>query len=63
VYKTGLAEVDKGGLAGTVRLETPRPLDAQGTRVMASTLGNYGDISGNTDPRTAVLFSHNHNDV
>jgi len=29
VYKTGLAEVDEGGLAGTVRLETPRPLDTQ----------------------------------
>jgi len=63
VYKTGLAEVDEGGLAGTVRLETPRPLDAEGTRIVASALGNYGDLSGKTDPRTAVLFSHNHNDV
>jgi len=63
VYKTGLAEVDEGGLAGTVRLETPRPLDTQGTRVVASALGNYGDISGNIDPRTSVLFSHNHDDI
>jgi len=63
VYKTGMAEVDEGGLAGTVRLETPRPLDAQGTRLSASLLGNYSDISGDTDPRAALLFSHNVNDV
>jgi len=63
VYKTGLAEVDEGGLAGTVRLETPRPLDRQGTRMVASVLGNYGELSDKISPRTAVLFSHNHNDV
>jgi len=63
VYKTGLAEVDEGGLAGTVRLETPRPLDAEGTRMTATALGNYSDISGNTDPRAAFLFSHNQNDT
>jgi len=63
VYKTGLAEVDEGGLAGTVRLETPRPLDAQGTRFVSSVLGNYGELNGHTDPRAAVLFSHNQNNV
>jgi len=63
VYKTGMAEVDEGGLAGTVRLETPRPLDTQGTRFTGSLLGNYSDLSGDTDPRAAVLFSHNHDDV
>jgi len=63
VYKTGLAEVDEGGLAGTVRLETPRPLDNQGTRMVASILGNYGELTDSLNPRTAVLFSHNHNDI
>jgi len=63
VYKTGLAEVDEGGLAGTVRLETPRPLDAQGTRMAASLLGNYSELTDALNPRTAVLFSHNHDDV
>jgi len=63
VYKTGMAEVDEGGLAGTVRLETPRPLDTQGTRFSGSLLGNYSDLSGDTDPRAAVLFSHNHHDI
>jgi len=63
VYKTGLAEVDEGGLAGTVRLETPRPLDSQGTRMVASILGNYSELTDSLNPRTAVLFSHNHDDV
>jgi len=63
VYKTGLAEVDEGGLAGTVRLETPRPLDSQGTRMVASILGNYTELADAINPRTAVLLSHNHNDV
>jgi len=63
VYKTGLAEVDEGGLAGTVRLETPRPLDSQGTRMVASVLGNYSELTDSLNPRTAVLFSHNHDDL
>jgi len=63
VYKTGLAEVDEGGLAGTVRLETPRPLDSQGTRIAGSVLGNYSELGSHLDSRAAVLFSHNQHDV
>jgi len=63
VYKTGMAEVDEGGLAGTVRLETPRPLETQGTRMVASVLGNYSEFADSVNPRTALLFSHNKNDV
>jgi len=63
VYKTGMAEVDEGGLAGTVRLETPRPLDSQGTRMAVSALGNYSEFADTVNPRTALMFSHNHNDV
>jgi len=64
VYKTGMAEIDEGGLAGTVRLETPRPLEGrQGTRVVGSFLGNYSERLKSTDPRASILFSHNNNDV
>jgi len=63
VYKTGLAEVDEGGLAGTVRLETPRPLDTQGSKIVASLMGNYSELARSTTPRTALLFSHNKDDV
>jgi len=63
VYKTGLAEVDEGGLAGTVRLETPRPLDTQGTKIVGSVMGNYSELARSTTPRTALLFSHNQGDV
>jgi len=63
VHKTGTAEIDEGGLAGTVRLETPRPLDIQGTRFAGSIIGNYGELNAHTDPRASVLFSHNKNNV
>jgi len=63
VYKTGMAEVDEGGLAGTVRLETPRPLDRQGTRMAVSALGNYSEFADSINPRTALMFSHNHKDT
>jgi len=63
VYKTGMAEVDEGGLAGTVRLQTPRPLESEGTRMVASLLGNYSEFADTFNPRTALLFSHNKNDV
>jgi len=63
VHKTGQADVDEGGLAGTVRLETPRPLDSQGTRIVGTALGNYSDLTSQTNPRAALLFNHNHNDT
>jgi len=64
VYKTGMAEIDEGGLAGTVRLETPRPLDhRRGTRVIGSFLGNYSEQLKTTNPRTSILFSHNKDDA
>jgi len=63
VYKTSAADLDEGGMAGTVRLETPRPLDQVGTHVSVSALGNYSDKLGQTDPRAAVLFSHNRDDI
>jgi len=63
VHKTSAAELDEGGMAGTVRLQTPRPLDQEGTRISVSALGNYSDKLGSTDPRAAILFSHNRDDV
>jgi len=63
VHKTGQADVDEGGLAGTVRLETPRPLNRQGTQIVGTALGNYSEMTDDTNPRAALLFNHNHNDT
>jgi len=63
VYKTGQADVDEGGLAGTVRLETPRPLNSQGTRIIGAALGNYSEMTTDINPRAALLFNHNHDDI
>jgi len=64
VYKTGMAEVDEGGLAGTVKLETPRPLESRpGIRIVGSLLGNYSDTLEHVNPRSALLVNYNRNNV
>jgi iron complex outermembrane receptor protein len=64
VTKTGLPSITEGGLAGTVALETPRPLaQKDGFHISASALGNYSDINGKVDPRGAVLISYKPSDM
>jgi TonB-dependent receptor len=60
VNKTSLASQTEGGLAGTVSLQTPRPLEQKdGFHLSASALANYSGINEQTDPRGAVLLSYN----
>ena len=63
VYKSISASQAEGGLAGTVALKTPRPFDYPGARFSASIQGNYSEITGDTDPRAAVLVSRNFDDT
>ena len=64
VTKTGLPSITEGGLAGTVALETPRPLaQKDGFHVSATALGNYSDINGKVDPRGALLISYKPSDM
>ncbi|MFN3228594.1 MAG: TonB-dependent receptor, partial [Asticcacaulis sp.] len=62
IYKTPLPELTEGGLAGTVRLETPKPLAYKGFRAVANVMGGYSENTGKTDPRVSVLVSNNWND-
>lgn len=62
VHKSISASQAEGGLAGTVSLTTPRPFDYPGTKLSASIQGNYSEITGDTDPRAAVLVSRNFDD-
>ncbi len=59
VSKSISASQAEGGLAGTVSLSTPKPLDYEGTKATASVQGNYSETTGDTDPRGAAFFSQN----
>ena len=58
VYKTQSADMVEGGVAGTVDLQTPRPLDFK-QRLTASALlgGVYSDLPAKADPQANVLLS------
>jgi len=49
----------EGGLAGVVELESLRPLDQRGLKVVISQKANYSSKSGEFDPRTTLAISNN----
>lgn len=57
VYKTPLAELEEGGVAGVVNLRTPRPFDRVGRRISYSLQGTYNDQSRITTPRGHIAFT------
>lgn len=64
VSKTNLPELTEGGLAGTVQLSTPRPLDQKdGLSFAGSFLGNYSELADKVNPRGSALLSYNSNDM
>lgn len=57
VYKSPTADLEDGGLAGTVDVKTPRPLEI-GKRVFsASAQGEYESNSGKWAPRLSAIYS------
>jgi len=63
VFKTSSAKRVEGGLAGSVELNTPSAFDREGTTLVGSVTGQYGDLSDEFDPRVAFLYSSNVNDT
>ena len=58
VYKTQSADMVEGGVAGTVDLQTPKPLDfKQGFTASALIGGAYSDLPAKADPQANVLLS------
>lgn len=57
VYKSPMASLREGGLAGTVIIRTPSPLDIGKRRIALSAQGAYESNSGNVAPRVAGLYS------
>lgn len=63
VRKTGSADQVEGGLAGTVQLYTPKPLDRpEGVTFAASASSSYAELSKAYDPRFALVAGRNWGD-
>jgi iron complex outermembrane recepter protein len=58
VYKSPLAELEEGGVAGVVNLRTPRPFDRPGLKIGYSASANYSEQSKQAVPRGALQVSN-----
>ena len=57
VYKGSQADLEEGGIGGTVNIKTRNPLDLPSTTFSASLQGSYSDLADTTDPQAGALFS------
>ncbi len=60
VYKTAQADITEGGVAGTVDVQTRKPLDLRKPFTAELALGAvYADLPKKTDPQLSVLLAFN----
>jgi iron complex outermembrane receptor protein len=57
VYKSPTADLEEGGLAGTVDIRTSRPLEIGKRVISASAQAEYETNSGKTAPRASAFYS------
>src|SRR5438874_2429024 len=57
VYKSPTAELDEGGIGGTIDVRTRRPLDLKPFALSGSVQDAYTQKSGSNDPNASVLVS------
>lgn len=57
VYKSPQADVEEGGVGGTINVNTRNPLDLEPLTLSASVQGVYSDLSGKFDPQVSGLVS------
>jgi len=57
VFKGSQADLDEGGIGGTVNIRTRNPLDLPSTTFTASVQGSYTELADATDPQVGALFS------
>lgn len=62
VYKASQADIDEGGLGGTVILRTRKPLELDANTVHASVEGQYSSNGENWDPSVSGMYSWKNND-
>ncbi len=57
VYKGSSADIEEGGIGGTVNVRTRDPLDLPSMTFSASAQGSYTELADETDPQASALFS------
>ncbi len=57
VYKSAQADIDEGGLGGTVILKTRKPLSLDANTIHLSVDAQYNDLAEETDPSFSGLYS------
>ncbi|MDB5457471.1 MAG: TonB-dependent receptor [Caulobacter sp.] len=62
VFKSATADIDEGGIGGTVNVHTRKPLDLAPLSVSGSLQAFHDEKSGNTDPTASAMLSW-HNDA
>lgn len=57
VYKSQQADLEEGGVGGTVDVITRNPFDLESMTISGSLQGAYADLADKTDPQASALFS------
>lgn len=57
VYKSPSADMEEGGLAGTVNVITAKPLDIRKRKIVANVEGAYDSNAGKTTPHVSLLYN------
>ncbi|MEH6595769.1 MAG: TonB-dependent receptor [Colwellia polaris] len=58
VFKTTSANLQEGGIGGTINVSTARPFDYEGFQVVGSLKGMYESLSEETSPAASLLVSN-----
>ncbi|MEH6608996.1 MAG: TonB-dependent receptor [Halioglobus sp.] len=62
VYKSAQADIDEGGLGGTVILNTRQPLSLPANTFNASVEGQYSELPEEWDPSVSAMYSWKNDD-
>src|SRR6476661_8591294 len=57
IYKSPQADIEEGGVGGTINVHTRNPLDLPRLSITGSLQGVYSDRSGKVDPQASGLIS------
>jgi len=57
VYKSPMADIDEGGVGGTIDVQTRRPLDLQPFAVSVALQNAFTDLADSNDPQVESLLS------
>ena len=62
IYKSTKADLQEGGIGGTINLTTAKPFDYEGLKIVGSIKGMYEDLSEKTSPSASFLISNTSED-